>query len=597
MRHARAAVLVMLLCAATVVPDDAPEKEAGKDTPTEATKETPTPEKTTPAKEPQDKTEAEQLKERLLTVAAGGKLTDDLVTLFGTYALSRAKEKFATEVPADFWTWVEANGTIREGLLVALHPDYSPHVVKRLQELREKFGEKVDGHPHLALAFAVVFGRAGDDEPWGPYRTYLRRDRKAPTMEESFRYYLKYEKSMKLSLTGTPWPLLAWVADNETPLRERLWVLENFARQTGKGVYYKVPYDWDKLKGNPDIGDRPRTLANLRQYGGVCVDRAYFASRVYKSLGIPSMAVSGEGRRGGHAWVAWIGRREKSYDFSDAGRFDNDKYYTGDTWDPLARKDVLDRDVELLAAAVGGSYTEYLKTRIGCHVYEMLEPDARKGNIALLKDSIEHNPFVARAWRLLADGCVEGIITPKEGEKVFDSIFKALETYPDLTYEVLAKILSPRLAAEGEPDKEEVDRNLLVLSRAFRLYEKDERPDLAVKLCVLQGEYLEAVKRQKAALRLYVTASETYATQHFGFRELFDRALLMLSDDKALRQRLAFCEMMVKKVPRQRGSFDKKLNQLNPSYVYVVRAYARALYAAGRDRQAQQWEEKIRPRD
>ncbi|HUW55195.1 MAG TPA: hypothetical protein VMZ92_01025, partial [Planctomycetota bacterium] len=89
MRCAWAAVLAMLLCARAVVPDDAPKKEPDQDAPKEAAKETPTPEKTTPPKASADKSEADQLKERLLTVAAGGKLTDDLVTLFGTYALSR----------------------------------------------------------------------------------------------------------------------------------------------------------------------------------------------------------------------------------------------------------------------------------------------------------------------------------------------------------------------------------------------------------------------------------------------------------------------------------------------------------------------------
>ena len=606
--------MVVLLLAASVSAfaadapeDEAPKKQEAEKTPAkepteedkagEAEKEPAEKDKTGEAeKEPAKEAEADKLKQQLLAAAAEGKLTDDLINLFKTYALTRAKEKLAEEVPADFWTWVEAKRTIREGLLVALHPDYSPHVVKRLQDLREKFGEKLDARPHLALAFAVVFGRAGDGSPWGPASGYLRRDRKAPTMAQSFRYYLKFEKSMKFSLTKTPWPLLVYVADNETPLRERLWVLKTF-RRAGKGVYYKVPYDWDKLRGNPDIGNRPRTLANIRKYGGICGDRAYFASRVYKSLGVPSMSVAGEGRRGGHAWVAWVIPKGKSYDLYDEGRFDMDRYYTGTTWDPVSRKKVLDRDVQLLSAAIGGSYERYLNARIGCHVYQMFERDERKGKTGLLKDSVEANPFVAQPWRLLADASVSGIITREEGEKVFDSIFKALAPYPDLTFEVLSKVLSPRLEAEGEADKEEVDRNLRVLNRAFQLYEKGKRPDLAVKLCLLQGNYFEALERKKSALKLYVTASEKYARQHYGFRQVFDRVLVMLSGDRNVRRRLAFCEMMIKKVPRQRSAFDKKLKQLNPSYVYVVRAYIRTLYAAGREKQAQRWEEKIRPKE
>ncbi|KPJ57601.1 MAG: hypothetical protein AMS16_01265 [Planctomycetes bacterium DG_58] len=599
MKHLCMSLLVILLVTAgstpaRAAPDDETPKQKADRTPAETPKKEDKVEE--PEKKPSGPVDADKLKQQLLATAAAGKLTDDLIDLFKTYALARAKQKLAKDVPADFWTWVEAKPTIREGLLVALHPEYSPHVVKSLEALREKFGEKVDTHPHLALAFAVVFGRAGDASPWAAALGYLRKDRKAPTMEQSFRYYLKYEKSMKFSLTQTPWPLLAYVADNETPLPERLWVLNTF-RRAGKGVYYKVPYDWDLLKGNPDIGNRPRTLANIRKYGGVCVDRAYFASRVYKSLGVPSMSVSGAGRRGGHAWVAWVIPGEKSYELYDEGRFDMDRYYTGTTWDPLSRKNVLDRDVQLLSAALSTSYKRYLNACIGCHVYEMLEGDKRKGKTGLLKDSVEMNPFVARPWRLLADACVEGIATKEEGEKLFDSIFKALAPYPDLTFEVLAKVLSPRLQVEGEPDKEEIDSNSRVLNRAFQLYEKAKRPDLAVKLCLLQGSYFEAVDRKMSALKLYATASEKYAREHYGFREVFDRVLVMLSGQKNLKRRLAFCEVMIKEVPKQRSAFDKKLNQLNPSYVYVVRAYIRALYAAGKDSLAERWEKKIEPKD
>lgn len=606
-----------LLCAVGtgLLVAEGPEGEAPKEEPQEKTKEAvkePAAEKTkesaaeeTPKDKPAEaetkpETEADKLKKRMLAAAGQGNLTDEVIDLFKQYSLTRAKEQLAENVPQDFWTWVEGKKAIREGLCVALYPDYSTHVVKRLQELREKFAEELDSHPHLGLAFAVVFGRAGDEPPWSNHaRSYLRTDRKPPTMKQSFRYYLKREKSMKFPLRNTAWPLLAYVADNETPLRERLWALKTFGRRAGRGVYYKLRYDWGKLRGDPKIGQRPRSLPNLRKYGGVCIERAYFASRVYKSLGIPGISVVGEGEQGGHAWVAWVGRKGKSYELGDVGRFDYDKYYTGYTWCPLERKRVLDREVELLAAALGRSYEEYLNSQIGCCVYETFEGDERKGKTKLLKDSVERNPFCARPWRLLADACISGVISREEGERLFDTIFKTLAPYPDLTYEVLEKVLAPRLETEAEtkPDEDEIDRNLLVLKRAFQLYEKVERPDLAVKLCLLQGSYLEAAGRRKQALKLYVTASEKYAKLHYGFRDIFDRVLVMLAADRNVKRRLAFCAMMVKKVPRQRGNFDKKLKRLNPSYVYVVRAYVRALYAAGNDRAAQQWERKIQPRD
>jgi len=558
------------------------------------------PSKTEPETAPEKPATAEDLQKRLLATPEDAKLTDQLIVLFKQFALARAKEELDEELPESFWTWLAEQPTIRDALLVELHPEYKPGIPKCLEALRKEFGAEVTERPHLALAFAAVFGRARGGRAWGPQSHYLRRDRKAPTMEASFRYYLKNEKVMRFSLKKTPWPLLAYLADNETPIRERVWALKNYATCNDSRlarVYNDLRYDWDKLVGKPRIGDRPRTLANLKKYGGVCIERAYFASRVYKSMGIPAMCVTGQGRRGGHAWVAWISRKNKSYCMNSQGRFFYDKYYVGNAWYPPTRGRMLDREVELIAAAVGRSYDEYLNTRIGCHLYRMFnDEEPRKDRTRLLKDAAERNPFVADPWRLLAQARVDDVISQTEGEKLFDIIFRALGAYPDLTYEVLEKVLTPRLDIEGDEDADEITRNLKILSRAFAAYNDAKRPDLAVKLCLLKGSYLEAIDRKKSALKLYVMASDNYAKEHYGFRDVFDRALLLMAGRKDLRRRLKFCDMMVKKVPRQRGDVDKKRKQFNPAYVYVVRAYIRALEEAGKDRAARHWEEKITTR-
>lgn len=587
----RFALTVLLVCAMAALYAAAPAEETPGDAeepakevpgePTEATAEEPT---------------AEALRERVISLATQTGLTDELIALFKEYAFAQAKEKLGVEVPADFWPWLSEHKTIRDGLLVALHPNYSADIVKRLQQLREKFGTNVDTHPHLALAFAVVFGRAGGQPPWGRYASYLRDDRKAPTMEQSFRYYVRAAKSMRGSLTKTPWLLLAFVVDNETPIAERVWALKTYGRSSRTrfaSLYSDPHYDWDKLKGHPDIGDRPRSLPNIREYGGVCVDRAYFASRVYKSFGVPAMGPWGVGKGANHAWVAWFVPKGRTYELEDRGRYWSQKYYKGHVWSPLERKQILDKEVYLLAVAVAQDYNEYLNARIGCYVYGMFGGDDRKGRTGLLKESIKRNRGCAEAWRLLADASAEGIIDIDESEELFEAIIKTLSPCPDLTCEVLERIMAQRLQATEDPDEKEVERNLRIMGRAFKFYNQTKRPDLAVALVLMQGSYLESLGRRKDALKLYAMASESYAKEHYGFQDAFDRVLQMLDGPRNLKKRLVFCAVMVEKVPRQRGWFDKKLKRLNPSYIYVVRAYIRTLQAAGNERLAQKWTAKI----
>jgi hypothetical protein len=557
------------------------------------------PANTPPAESPEKQATTEELKQRVIELAVAGKLTDELVTAFREYSLRLAKDKLSADVPRDFWTWLAANRAMHDGLLAALHPSYDVNIVKRLQELREKFGKEVDTHTQLALAFAVVFGRAGGHPPWGsPAQGYLRNDRTPPTMEESFAYYLKYEKVMKYSLRNVPWLLLAYIADNETPIAERLWALNTYAKSGDarlRNIYNDVRYDWGKIAGNPRIGDRPRNLPNIREFGGVCAERAYYSSRIFKSFGIPSMYTWGVGRDASHAWVTWIKQDGKYYDLDDTGRYSWDNYYTGYTYCPLLRKQVLDRDVQLLAVAVGHSYDEYLNALIACHAYEMLDADKQKDGTKLLKNANERNPFCERTWHLLAQACVDGVLTHGEGEELFNTIAKALTPCPDLTCDVLEKILAARLQTGDKTNEEEIKQNLAILDRAFLLYGQVKRPDLAVRLCMTRGSYLESLKRNQEAFRVYVMASEKYAKEHYGVRDTFDATMRLMDGPENLQRRLAFCEGMVKLVPRQRSGFQREANMLNPPYVHVVRAYIRTLQAAGRDDLARQWEASLIP--
>jgi len=525
---------------------------------------------------------AKELEQVLLEKAGAGTLTDEVLALFKQYADTRARERFVpATVPEDFWAWVASDKLVHDALLVELYPKYEPGIPAALKALRDRFGKDFDSHKHLALAFALVYGRAPKKKEGDA----------APSCEESFDWYLKHEPQMKVSLQTTPWLLLAFVADNKVSIAERQWALENYgaARVFGE-IYYDVPYDMSKATGTGRIAGHPYTLPNIRSYGGVCSDRAYFAAHVLKSLGVPSMSDVGEGQRGGHAWLAWVGRQGQSVDLLFSGRFDYDKYYRGLVQCPLARKQILDREVQLLTAAISGSYDGLLDARFACHLYDMCPADSRKSAVGLLNGAIRRNPYCPGIWRRIADAVVAGILTQEEGEKYFELMFKAYAQYPDLTFEVLEKVLQPRFAAGPQTPQEEITKNLNLLESAFQIYEKCWRPDLSVKLRGLQGAYLEAVGQKDKALKLYVLASERYVAHHYGFVDLFDRALALM-DDRLMR--LKYLQMVAEKVPEYQSDFNRQTGDQNPVFVHVVKAYAKALRAAGNEAEAAQWEGRI----
>jgi hypothetical protein len=545
---------------------------------------------------------AEGPQKRLMDLATQGRLSAELIDAFQQYANTVAKEKFVPAVvPEEFWKWLSENKPMRDSLLVGLHPGYNPNVVKCLHALHEKFGEKVDSHYQLALAFAFVWGSAEKGSiRQGLLNSRMSKGRDIPTMEQSFEYYLTNESAMRMPLRKVPWPLLVYVADNDAPISERTWALNKYQKRTANTfpeLYHEVALDIEMLGNKPRIGDKPRSLQNLMNYGGIWIERGYFSTRVLKSMGVPALFVTGEGARGGHAWAAWINMtpRRNVYEMVASGRSELDKYYTGSVFCPTIRREIIDREVQLLAAAVGRSHANYMESIIGCHVYYMFEGDARKDVTALLKAAVNNNPLCDVPWLELAKACADGIFPQSEADELYEQkMLKEFEEYPDLTYYVLETLMAPRLKAGGEAKESVVASNLRLLQATLNLYSRCGRPDLAVKLLALNGKYLEAVGRQPAALKMYMTCAEKYAPQHYSFAELFDSAVRLLEGEANKAARLQFLRTMAEKVPKYQSDFHRQYDLINPSYVHVITAYASELRANGRKDEAEKWENRLK---
>jgi hypothetical protein len=538
----------------------------------------------------------DELLARVKAAALKGKLTDGLIAEFKDFAAAMAWPKLkAAGVSEEFWTWLSSHKELRDPLVVVLFPKFEPDVFKCLEALKAKHGDQVKAYHHLALAMALAYGRAGDRGLRAPDVRFANKGREVPSIEDSFGWYLKNERAMKMPLKTTPWPILLYVADNDLPLEERAWALQRYGSALpgafGK-IYYDVAYN-DSLISQRGDPDSVWTLSTILSRGGICMHRGYYASRVLKSFGVPSIYDRGEGERGGHAWMAWVGRERESVALLFSGRFDYDRYYTGLMYDPLLRADALDRDLELKAVAIARSYPGWLDAMSAFCIAQVIQEENCPKALNLLEGAVQRNPYCDMPWRLVAIWCAKGDVSQELGEKMYDSMQKSFAAYPDLTFEVLSKILQPRMKPDSKPSDAEVAKNLQLLEKAFAMYEAAKRPDLAVRLRAFQGQYTEAVGRRDDALRGYVLASEKYANQHYGFLVLFDRAVKIMQEDKKQDMLLKYMGMMAAKVPEYQEEFNRKYDLKNTAWVHVVKAYVPALRTTGRTAEADTWEAKL----
>jgi len=487
-------------------------------------------------------------------------VTPELVEAFEAYAYWRGREAFVPNIlNQEDWDDLCRDKSLREGLLVGLMSECSVGVASVLKSLREKFGAQVSRYPQLSLALAFVRGRRAGDRSYGEMRD-RRRSRPVPPLEECFEYYVANASRMKVSLSETPWPILAYVVDNDVPIPERRWALDRYGRlrlDDFGDIYYDVHYDRASLRGKAQLEGRPHSLPNILKYGGVCSDRAYYASRVMKSLGLPAVYCAGQGKRGGHAWTLGLKPQATAFMLDSTGRFDFDHYYNGEVFFPVRDRIIEEYELHLLAKAVSASYRGYLDARIACHVYDLANAEQRVKMTGLLRGATRRNPFCPGPWRRLGEACVAGLLPPEEGGRLCIHIFTSMNTVPDMTYEVLEKVMTARFKKAEARTASMVERNLAILKRAADVYTAAKRPDLCVKVQCLHGTYLEALGRREEACSLYLATAEQYADKHFGFVEPLRRALALRPDPQDAAWRVTLLKRMLAVVPQYSSGFTR----------------------------------------
>ena len=302
-------------------------------------------------------------------------------------------------LPPDLVRWLCRDAPRLTQVADLLDPeDDAPGVARVLQTLYRHDPAGRDEWFALILAMAVVWDQPRPELPLQaaplPY---------APDLCNRYDYFRNLYASRKAKIAYarlTP-QALTFVVDTPVPVSELTWAQKNVHESlTGwADSYFKIRYDESRLRTDRLVWPHgPYTLAAIRDRGGICTDQAYFATLTARAWGIPALIFIGEGRRGGHAWFAYM-KSDTQWEM-DVARYAYDKYVTGYTIDPQTQLPLTDHQLEFACNRAFGlpAYrTARRFIKLAARLYQSGEPDTAW---VLAREARRQVPLAEEAWSL-----------------------------------------------------------------------------------------------------------------------------------------------------------------------------------------------------
>lgn len=227
------------------------------------------------------------------------------------------------------------------------HDDY-PRALAILRQLFRHAGpQEAERHWPLMLALALVWDHT-DRQPLH-HQMGTQPPDASPDLTRRFDFFRRTLDSRDAPFRPGQLSVaeLTFVVDTPLPVDELEWVRENVRLQAPERLFHSILYDQARLaQAAWQWPHGPYTLPAIRQRGGICTDQAYFTVITLRAHGYPAILFAGEGRRGGHAWVAYLQPRKGWV--TDIGRFKDDRYTTGQAVHPQTGARVNDHLLPLI---------------------------------------------------------------------------------------------------------------------------------------------------------------------------------------------------------------------------------------------------------
>jgi tetratricopeptide (TPR) repeat protein len=519
--------------------------------------------------------------------------------------LADPKTKDAAEVAP----LLVANPDLAATLALSIKPeDDIPQVYHVLKLLHDKFPKDVqDGTDCAALVAAVCV--VYDHPPENPA---IGRSATPNDPCDIFEFF-RSTKDRLAFRDKLPVELLIYVVDAHASIDELKWAQRAYSGNSMIGkVYSSIVYDTAAFKYGQEkkVMKDGYTLQNIRKVGGVCLERAYFASEVGKAIGVPAMMVTGEGSDVGHAWVGYlksIGSRA-TWDFTE-GRFGEYKQGRGSVEDPQTNKETSDAFVGMTEQLVGasrgtirlaiartdaarklqmvaqssGKLPTWPTTEEYARVTPPREPRAATmaGALAMLREALNGCPGYERGWRELELWAEKGELDAAQKKEWSEAVLKmAGRDRPDFAFEVLAAMFGSTPAG--------AEQSKLWDWAASEFY---RRPDLVSAARLAQGRQWEKAGDNAKAWDAYKEVITKYPNDGRSIIHALVRAEALLKHNGKDKDILGLYEDAFRRISRPQQmspGFETATN-----YYRVGSRYADLLEAAGKKADADRVKRQI----
>lgn len=467
-------------------------------------------------------------------------------------------------------------------LLFSIQPEDKPGgMVELLMSIEQARLAAFKTHPNLVAAIVLVH-----DEPMT--LEIVENKVKSPDPVSILDYFIQNHKRLTIDPNSLPPRLLVWVVDTTASIEEMQWALKRHGkdRLIGK-TYFDLEYDYRHLRrGVPKkVTQAGYTLPNLKRYGGVCADQAYYATMIGKAIGVPTAIAKGERAQIFHAWTGFlqVDARRVSWNFSE-GRYPAYRSMRGAVLDPQTRETVPDSIVSLSANLYRLDDAQRWQCEARCDALEHLiedkaTPVAEK--IALFDRILDDNPFHIDAWLAIVALAETGQMSPKEKMQVAKELMRVSgQRYPDFTM----LILKPIIATFEDAQEQEK-----LWAEAYKLFA--HRKELAAEVLMARAAAWSARGEKKKATLLYEDVIKRYANDGPFVIEALEHTEQSLIDlgkpdvvPRLYRQTLDRIDTP--------GNYAPDFRKLSNWYRVAV-LYKQKLEAAGDDRQAAKLQKRI----
>ncbi len=490
-----------------------------------------------------------------------------------------------------FAQWLLAHPSLVRKLVAAVRPGDNPAgIFRMLYLIKTKAPVKKVTHENLMVAFAIVY----DDKV---KNLDVKGD--AGKAVSHFRYCVRNAERFPGDPRTIPVVLLKYMVNNVVSSEERKWATSRHGRGTSPTLLYSgIKYDMKAFKKgasesrNWQLREKAGyTLKSIKNYGGICVDQAYYTVGVSRSWGIPATVFSGrEVEKGiGHAWASTVKRRGSRWTWIDAGRYGGRRgYVTGTTVNPQTGHRVSDRDCWLEAQAAGLSEDRRQRSRLFLQAALLMEGQKNDAQaIKYLRLAVALNPYSADAWKTVARFCAERKLKPAAGAALYRMMLVRFKNHPVLTKQVLDQVRS--LAP-----KSDAKRHLMLFEITWDQYRR-RHPDVAAVVMAEKADYLMTLGKPGMALEAYRDVVMRYRKNGPVVEMLLPRAEEAYRSRKKVKRYIDLVERVMGAYSRLRNSSMRNMAYQRTTY-YKVATHLRDLYGeVGNDKKRRRYEELTEP--